>query len=164
VIDYLGLKGGMMKHTRLAFALLASAMTLVAADPFVGTWKLNSAKTKYKEGTAPKEQSVTITESGKDLIIKVAGVAGNGSPIALSYSVPATGGEGKLIEGTGYDGIAGKRHGANERETLYKKGGKTVYTTHAKITDDGNTLAVTTKGINPVGQKVEGETVYDKQK
>jgi hypothetical protein len=153
-----------MKHTKLALALLAFATTLAAADPFAGTWKLNSAKTKYKEGTAPKEQTVTITESGKDLIIKVAGIAGNGSPIAVSYSIPATGGEGKLIDGGSYEGVAGKRHGANERETMYKKGGKTVYTTHAKVTENGNALVVTNKGINPLGQKVEGETVYDKQK
>jgi hypothetical protein len=153
-----------MNYTKLTFALLAFATTLLAADPFVGTWKMDSAKTKYKEGTAPKEQTITITEMGKDLNVKVAGTAADGSPIAMSYSVPAGGGEGKLIEGSAYDGVSGKRHGANEREMMYKKGGKTVYTVHSKVTDDGNTMVATAKGINVLGQKVEAETYYDKQK
>jgi hypothetical protein len=152
-----------MRYTKLAFVLLAFATTLLAADPFVGTWKMNSAKTKYKEGTAPKEQTVTITETGKDMVVKIAGTADNGTPIAVSFSVPAAGGAGKLIEGSSYDGVSGKRHGANERETMYKKGGKTVYTTHSKVADDGNTLVSTSKGINVLGQKVEGEVFYDKQ-
>jgi hypothetical protein len=47
---------------------------------------------------------------------------------------------------------------------MYKKGGKTVYTVHSKVTDDGNTMVATAKGINVLGQKVEAETYYDKQK
>jgi hypothetical protein len=153
-----------MKYTKLTFAVLAFATTLLAADPFVGTWKMNPAKTKFKEGTAPKEQTVTITETGKDMNVKIAGIAANGSPIAVSFSVPAAGGEGKMIAGASYDGVAGKRHGANERETMYKKGGKTVYTSHSKVSDDGNTLVTTSKGMNVLGQKVESEILYEKQK
>jgi hypothetical protein len=47
-----------MRYTKLMLALLGFAATLCAADPFVGTWKMNPAKTKYKAGTAPKERLV----------------------------------------------------------------------------------------------------------
>jgi hypothetical protein len=153
-----------MKHTKVTLALLAFTTTLLAADPFVGTWKMNPAKVKAKEGKAPKDQTVVIAESGKELALKVSGTAADGSPIMMSFTIPAAGGEGKVIQGSGYDGVAGKRYGANERETLYKKGGKTVYTVHSKISDDGMSLASTSKGINPIGQKVEIELVYEKQK
>jgi hypothetical protein len=40
-----------MRYAKLAFALLGLAATLVAADPFAGTWKLNLDKSKYKTGS-----------------------------------------------------------------------------------------------------------------
>src|SRR5438067_12065649 len=60
-----------MRYTRIGLAILAFTTTLVAADPFVGTWKLNTSKTKFKTGSAPKDQTVTIMESGGDLDIAV---------------------------------------------------------------------------------------------
>jgi len=154
-----------MRYTKLMLFLLGFATMLCAADPYVGTWKMNPAKTKYKVGTAPKEQTVTISEAGSDLTIKVAGIAADGSKIAVSYSVPSSGGAGKFLEASSsYDGITAKRIGPNEREMSYMKGGKTVYTTHSKLAADGNSLSVTSKGLNPLGKEVEASVAYDKQK
>jgi hypothetical protein len=153
-----------MKHTKLVFALLAFATTLLAADPFVGTWKMIPEKAKAKEGKAPKEQTIVATESGKDLSLKVTGVASDGSPTMLAFTFPVAGGEGKVIQASGYDGVASKVHSAKERETMFKKGGQTVYTVHTKIAGDGMSLVTNGKGINPIGQKVEIEMFYEKQK
>ena len=49
-------KEDLMRYAKLAFTVFGLAATLVAAEPFAGTWKLNSAKTKYKSGTPPKEE------------------------------------------------------------------------------------------------------------
>jgi hypothetical protein len=43
------------------------------------------------------------------------------------------------------------------------KGGKTVYTAHSKVSADGNSLSVHSKGVNALGQTVDGTAVYDKQ-
>jgi hypothetical protein len=153
----------MMRYTKLVLVFLGFAAALCAADPFVGTWKMNLAKTKYKVGTPPKEQTVTITEAGTDLNIAIAGTAADGTKISMSYTVPATGGVGKVIESSAYDGISAKRMGPNEREVMYKKGGKTVYTSHSKVSADGNSLSVHAKGTNPLGQTVDAANVYDKQ-
>jgi hypothetical protein len=152
-----------MRLPRLMLILLGLAATMLAADPFVGTWKMNPAKSKFKEGAAPKEQTVTIAEAGSDFKVKVTGTASDGSPISISYTVPTAGGAGKL-ESSGYDGISGKRMGASEREMSYMKGGKAVYTTHSKISADGNTLTVHSKGLNPIGKMVDGSITYEKQK
>src|SRR4249919_2600121 len=106
--------------------LLGFAATLYAADPFVGTWKMNPAKTKYKVGTAPKDQTVTISEAGSDISVKVTGTAADGSKIAVNYRMPTAGGVGKM-ESSAYDGISGKVISATEREMSYLKGGKSVY-------------------------------------
>jgi len=142
--------------------LLAVAMALFAADPFVGTWKVNPAKSKFKTGAAPKEQTVTISESGSDLDIAVKGTAADGTSISTHYTIPASGGTGKVIESP-YEAVSGKRMSANDRETSYSKGGKVVYTTHAKLAKDGKTLTVQSKGTNPAGQMVDGTVTYDKQ-
>jgi hypothetical protein len=153
-----------MRYTKLMLVLLGFAATLFAADPFVGTWKMNPAKTKYKVGTAPKEQTVTITEAGSDLNVKVAGTAADGGKISVNYTVPSSGGAGKMVEPSSYDGISAKRMGANERVMSYMKGGKVVYTAHSKLSTDGNSLSVSAKGVNPSGQTVDANVVYDKQK
>ena len=153
-----------MRYTRIMLVLLGFAATLCAADPFVGTWKMNPAKTKYKVGTAPKEQTVTITEAGSDLNVSVAGTAADGSKIAVSYTIPSAGGTGKIVESSSYDGISGKRMGPNERVMSYMKGGKAVYTAHSKLSSDGNSLSVSSKGVNPLGQTVDATVAYDKEK
>ena len=152
-----------MRYTKLMLVLLGFAATLCAADPFVGTWKMNPAKTKFKVGTAPKEQTVTITEVGSDYNVKVVGLAADGSNYSLSYSVPTAGGTGKFLESSSYDGITGKRLHPAEREMSYTKGGKVVYTTHSKLSADGHTLSVHSKGLNPLGKDVEATITYDKQ-
>ena len=151
-----------MRYAKLMFMFLAVAMALVAADPFVGTWKVNPAKSKFKTGSAPKDQTVTISESGGDLDIAVKGTAADGTPMSTHYTIPSAGGSGKVIESP-YEAVSGKRENANERETSYSKGGKVVYTTHAKLAKDGKTLTVHSKGTNPAGQMVDGTVTYDKQ-
>ena len=151
-----------MRYVRLVFMLLAVAVALVAADPFVGTWKVNPAKSKFKTGAALKDQTVTISESGSDLDIAIKGTAADGTPVSTHYTVPSGGGNGKVIESS-YEAISGTRASANERETSYSKGGKVVYTTHAKLAKDGKTLTVHAKGTNPAGQMVDGTVIYDKQ-
>jgi hypothetical protein len=151
-----------MRYVKLVFLFLAVAVALVAADPFVGTWKVNPAKSKFKTGTAPKEQTVTISEFGGDLDIAVKGTAADGTPMSTHYTVPSAGGGGKVVESP-YEAVSGKRMNANERETSYSKGGKVVYTTHAKLAKDGKTLTVHSTGTNPAGQTVDGTVTYDKQ-
>src|SRR6266705_4685017 len=111
-----------MRFAKLASALLGFAALLMAADPFAGTWSLNTAKTKYKTGAPAKEQTLTITETGSDLDVTIKGTAADGAAISSHYTVPAKGGEGKIVESP-YDAVSGKRPSANQREISYSKGG-----------------------------------------
>jgi hypothetical protein len=151
-----------MRYARLLFLLFAFTAASIAADPFVGTWKLNSAKTKYKTGMPSKEQTVTFSEQGSDVHVVVKGISSDGKPISSHFTVPAAGGVGKIIESP-YEAVTGKNISANERETAFSKGGKVVYTATAKAAADGKTLTITVKGTNVIGQNVDGAAVYDKQ-
>src|SRR5216684_6007332 len=151
-----------MRYVKLAFALLGLAALLIAAEPFAGTWKLNSAKTKYKTGSPPKEQTATIAEAGSDLEVTISGTAADGTATMSHYTVPAQGGEGKIIQSP-YEAVSGKRIGPNEREVRYSKGGKVILTTHNRVSADGKTVTVNVKGSNAQGQPVDAVVVYDKQ-
>ena len=151
-----------MRYAKLAFALLGLAAVLIAAEPFAGTWKLNSAKTKYKTGTPPKEQTATIAEADSNLDVTISGTAADDSAIMSHYTVPAQGGYGKIIQSP-YEAVSGKRMGPNERAITYSKGGKAVLTAHSKISADGKTITVNVKGTDAQDKPVDGVAVYDKQ-
>jgi hypothetical protein len=151
-----------MRYAKLAFALLGLAATLVAADTFAGTWKLNLEKSKYKTGSPPKEQTATIAEAGSDLEVTISGTAADGTATMSHYTVPAGGGEGKIIQSP-YEAVSGKRIGPNEREVAYSKGGKVILTTHNTVSADGKTVTVNVKGTSAQGQPVDAVVVYDKQ-
>src|SRR6202521_6349857 len=128
-----------MRYNKLILVLLAFAGALVAADPFVGTWKLNSAKTKYKTGMPPKEQTVTFSEEGSDLHTMVKGTSSDGQAISMHFTVPTAGGTGRALESP-YQAVSAKMSNPNERDTSFSKGSKVVYTTKAKRSASGKTM------------------------
>jgi len=151
-----------MRYQKLALVLLGCATLLVAADPFVGTWKMNPAKTKYSAGAPPKQYTVAMTEAGADLDVNITGTAADGAPIASHYTMPAKGGKGKIIASP-FEGVDGKRINPTQREINYSKGGKVVYTAKTKISADGKTLTANVKGTDATGKAVEGVVIFEKQ-
>jgi hypothetical protein len=128
----------------------------------VGTWKLNPAKSKYKTGAPAKEQTVVIAEKDGDLDVNIIGTAADGSAIASHYTMPAKGGEGKIIQSP-YDAISSKRPSTTERVITYSKGGKVVYTARPRLSADGKTMTATVKKTDPAGKPVEGRAVFERQ-
>ena len=154
-----------MRLTKILFSLLLLATLVFAADSMVGTWVLNSAKTKYTTGAPAKAATITVAESGANLDLSVKGTNSDGKAYSAHYTVPAGGGTGKVIDANppGYDGVSAKRISDSERETAFSKGGKSLYTTHAMIAKDGKSMSIMVKGTNIAGQNVEGTAVYDKK-
>ena len=133
-----------------------------AGDPFIGTWKMNPAKTKHAKGTAPQEQICTIVEAGSDQNMKVAGIAADGTKTLIHYIISPNGGTGRMVESPLYDGVFGKRIGPNDWEMNYTKRGQAVYMARSRVSPDGMTLTVDSKGITALGQPVDARFVYDK--
>src|SRR4051812_21213053 len=81
-------------------AMLAIGSTLWAADPFVGTWKLDLAKTTTipPNPTTPQPKQVTLTvkEQGDHRSVTVEGTNADGSPLRDGFTIPITGGPGKI--------------------------------------------------------------------
>jgi hypothetical protein len=144
------------------FALFAFATTLFAQSPFVGTWKLDSTKTKYTSGEPPKDVTLVIVEQDDNLQITAIGTNADGSALSVKYTVPVKGGAGQVQEGP-YDAISSKAVSATVRENSYSKGGKEVASRRVVVSKDGKMMRSTVKGLNAAGQSIAGTDVYEKQ-
>ena len=156
---------------RLAFGALyvviglsVTTTTLWAADPFAGTWKLNSAKTKYSPGPPPKNLTVKYEATADGVKVTSEGVNAEGKPVATTYTATYDGKD-AAVTGTGapYDTIALKRIDPNTVETTTKKDGKVLSKGKRVVSKDGKVLTVTTKGTNAKGEATDNVAVYDKQ-
>jgi hypothetical protein len=87
----------------LCFALSGLTLAQNSADPRVGTWKLNLAKSNFVGMPAPKSLTRTIEAHGQGEKITYKGVAPDGSPIAFSITTNL---DGKPVPFVG-TGVAG---------------------------------------------------------
>jgi len=149
----------------LVLSLVASGVLLAQDNPFVGTWKLNVAKSNSTGMQLPKSETRTIVAQGNGETVTYEGIAANGSPISYSFTSNLDGKD-SPISGTqplGSDTVAVKRVDANTNTSISKKAGKTLYTTKTVVSKDGKVSTQTTKGVNGDGVPISITTVWDKQ-
>jgi hypothetical protein len=158
---------------RTLFLLALSVLTAVVAgplmaqdNPFVGTWKLNVAKSKSEPKPVSKSQTRTVVAEGAGAKYTSEGVAADGTSYAFSFS---TNYDGKdfPVTGTGMpggaDSIAIKRLSPNKVEAILKRSGKEIGKSTAEVSKDGKVTIVRGNGKNPDGVEYHTESVYDKQ-
>ncbi len=145
----------------LLVAMFASAQS---KDPFVGTWRLNVAKSKYTPGPIPKSQTTTYEAAGQAYKISVRSEPATGAVQQWSYTSNL---DGKDVPITGNnpnaDMIAVKRIDGNTLEAVQKRGGKVTITQRNVVSADGKTRTVTSTGMDGQGQKVNNVAVFEKQ-
>jgi hypothetical protein len=134
-----------------------------AADPIVGTWKLNVEKSKFASGHELKAASRVYTEADGvyTLAQKLTGADGKESTSTAQYS------NGKDVKQQDPSGIAdtvnAKKISANTWNFVLKKGDKVVGHVHRVVSADGKTLTVHNTGANATGTSGDETLVYDKQ-
>ena len=153
--------------TRFRFALavvlcVAFASVAAAADPFDGTWQLNTAKSKYDPGPAPEKVTLTIQVDGATATVKSESTF-EGKPYATSYKATLDGTPAPLQGSPVADMISVKKVDERTRETKTTKGGSPVSESRAVVSADGKTLTITGSGLNPKGEKNTFTAVYEKQ-
>lgn len=154
----------MIKKFALAVMVLGLVGAVSAADAFIGTWKLNVAKSKF-EGTAPKAVSVAVVEKGADYDVTVTGTDDAGKPISVKYTFPMKGGPVHYAEGAPATGATAvtKRANATTIDSTSTVNGKEVGSTHATLSADGKTLTRVVKGTDASGKSFTNTEVYERQ-
>jgi hypothetical protein len=145
-------------------AVLADTVVAQAADPQVGTWKLNLAKSKYSPGPLPKSATTKIEAAGAGTKVVVDQVQSDGTVRHWEFTANYDGKD-TPITGNNPDAdmVARTRVNANTVKTVSKKNGKVTTSQTSEVSSDGKTRTVTTTGTNAAGQAVNNVAVYDKQ-
>jgi hypothetical protein len=143
--------------------LAAGRMAGQATDPFVGTWKLNVAKSTFTPGPAPKSETIRVEPAGEGHKVTGETVLADGKTGRIEY-VAANDGKDYPVQGSPTtDAVSARRIDTRTTELEYKKGGKTVRTLRARVSPDGKTMTLSVKGMNAQGEAVTHNVVYQKQ-
>ena len=169
----------------LAVTLLLFGSHLAAqdADPIIGTWVLNVAKSTFSPGPAPRSESRTyIMETEKTKLtargvaeprtfvsvrqeIKATsqGVDGYGQPMTREWTIVRDGRDRPVTGDPDVDMLSLTPIDALTSALTLKRAGRIVITGTQAISRDGKVMTVTTTGINAKGQTINDVAVFDKQ-
>jgi hypothetical protein len=147
----------------LTLVMLFVGLTLCfAANPTLGTWKLNETKSKLTSGT-PKNLIVVYEAAGDSIKCVIDGVDGQGKATHNEWTGKFDGKDYPVTGDPNSDTRAIKQIDEHTAELTVKKGGKVTITGRAVVSADGKTRTVTLGGTDAAGKHVESSAVYDKQ-
>lgn len=162
-----------MRQALILWAVLGFAGPLWATDPFIGTWELNVAKSKFPSAllealdiAGPRQETIVIREfSGDELEIIVKGTYIDGSINSQKQTVPKQGGLVKFQQGGPPRGSYYVETKVNENEkyrTLINNGKQGILL-HTIISRDGKAMNLTITGIDNQGKPFGGLYFFDRQ-
>ncbi|HSB17078.1 MAG TPA: hypothetical protein VLE22_21690 [Bryobacteraceae bacterium] len=151
-----------MKTLRF-LSMLALGVTAWAADPAIGTWMLNTAKSKYSPGPPPMSATITYEETADGIKRTGESVDAEGKKTSFEYTAKYDGKEYPVSGSDEFDTIT--LHRVNDRTTqaTLKKSGNVVSSARRVVSKDGKEMTLTITGTNSKGQKMRNVAVYEKQ-
>ena len=151
------------RATVLTLALCFFGVALCfAADGFMGTWKLNEAKSKISPG-APKNSTVVYEAAGDNVKVTIDGTDSEGKPLHSEWTGKFDGNDYPVTGDPNVDMRSLKKVNDHTLTATQKKDGKVTTTARIVLSADGKTRTVTASGTDAKGNKVTSTAVYDKQ-
>jgi hypothetical protein len=144
-------------------AIVLSSSVAVAAEAWLGTWKLNVAKSKYSPGPAPKSLTLNFEATADGIKHYSDGVNSEGNPTHAEYVSKFDGTEVPYTGNPDADTASAKKIDDNSYENVWKKDGKATITAKVVVSKSGKAMTITQTGTNAKGQAVNNTIVYDKQ-
>jgi hypothetical protein len=153
---------------KIRIAVVALALSVMAtgasfgANPHIGTWKLNEAKSKLAPEMG-KNTTVVYTEQKDKIKVTVEGVDKDGKP---RHSVWVGKFDGKAYPVKGnlpVNSIAYRVVNDRTNDITATKDGKVMWSGRIEVAADGKSRTVTTNGTDENGKKFKSKAVYDKE-
>jgi hypothetical protein len=141
---------------------LTAVVVAFAADPNVGTWKLNEAKSQFAAGAA-KNVTVAYTILGENYKCVVDGVDDAGKPTHNEWTGKFDGKDYPVIGDPSANTRSLRMVKPGHYALTNKKDGKTVVTGTVDFSDDNKSRTLTTDTTDTAGKKQKSIAVYDRQ-
>lgn len=143
-------------------ASLVLAATALSADPLVGQWKLNVARSHYGGGAEARKQESLACQLDRDrLLCKIESVRADGRKLVGSFAAAY---DGKPHPATGIpdvDAVTLQRIDESTTDATFSSAGKPVFGYRAIRSDDGRSLVIV--AVDPVTRRVGNSViVYDR--
>jgi hypothetical protein len=146
----------------LLISAVAASLCLAADDGFMGTWKLNEAKSKIPAG-AHKNTKVVYAQTGDEVTITVDGTDPAGKPVHHVWTGKMDGKDYGAKGSDMHDMRAYTKVDAHTLTYTVKKDGKNVGTGKVVLSADGKSRTVTETDKDKDGKELTTTAVYDKQ-
>ncbi|MDO8539974.1 MAG: DUF4440 domain-containing protein [Opitutaceae bacterium] len=135
-----------------------------AADPWLGSWVLNVAKTRINPGPAPKGETRTYTSTASGERATYDETQADGKRVYSTSTYRFDGQDAKVVGDPDSHTHAIKRTSPRSIASVIKKDGKVVRTATREVSADGKILTVEFKGTNAKGQPIiEEKWVFDRR-
>ena len=144
----------------LAVWFIAGAISF-AANPQMGTWKLNEAKSKLGNGKA-KNSTVVYQSMPFKVKVTIDGTDAKGQPMHNEWSGKFDGKDYPVTGDPTSDIRSYKKIDDHAMEFTVKKEGKVTITGRIVVAPDGKSRTVNASGADEKGKKFKTAAVYDK--
>jgi len=145
----------------LTFCFLAGTACF-AANPQMGSWKLNEAKSKLTPGVGKITMVVYKTMLGQ-VKATVDGTDDKGKPTHNEWTGKFDGKDYPVTGDPTSDARSYTKVNDRTMDFTVKKGGQVTVTGRIVVSADGKSRTVNTSGTDAKGKKFKNTTVYDKQ-
>jgi len=157
-----------MRKALFVLAFCGFAVSLWAADAFVGTWKVDIAKSKLQpneKGAAVKESVLVIGEKGADRESYIKTTYTDGSSTLAKWTVPRQGGIVIFQQGGPAKGEMRvvTRISGDEDYWTHLRDGKQFAVGRYTVSKDGKTFRGMFKGTDAQGKPYEELSIGDRQ-
>ncbi len=158
----------MRKNLILSSLLLCAATSMwsqpaFASENWVGSWKLNAAKSHFGSEAAMRAETLKFEATPDGIKLTSVGTDAKGKPVQTGYTSKF---DGKDVAWTGNpsaDMACPTRIDDNSYENVWKSGGKATMTAKVVVSDHNKTLTITQTPSDPKSAAAGSVAVYDKQ-
>ena len=142
-------------------ALLAPSVW--PADPSIGTWKLNVRRSRFRPGPGFQSETRTYEEQKDGVKVTIRTVDAKGRLVTSVYLTTADG-EQHAVSGSGgpADSVGLKRINEYTAESTLMHAGREIAKTTRVVSEDGKTMTITYKGLDPAGDDVNYTLVFER--
>jgi hypothetical protein len=138
-------------------------VSVAAADPFLGTWKLDLARSTFTPGPPPKAKTLVFSATPEGTLIDEVEVEPSGEVMTFKIPYARNGAPTPQNASPAYDMLAVTQPDAYTANWKVMRNGKVIGSARASVSRDGRTLTMVSNISPAPGTTRSQRAVFDRQ-